>query len=180
MKIATYNINGINGRLEILLRWLKEAQPDIVCLQELKAEDNKFPEKAVNDAGYQGIWHGQKSWNGVAILSKTEIKELRNDLPGEDEEFTHSRYIEAFINGIVIGCIYLPNGNPWPGPKFAYKLRWFNRLAEDYGINPSRFLEEVDRLDTCGFYEEVREDGGLTLRMTEPDWNFLNTLETDV
>jgi bifunctional non-homologous end joining protein LigD len=129
MKIATYNINGINGRLEILLRWLKEAQPDIVCLQELKSENHKFPEKAINDAGYQAIWQGQKSWNGVAILSKTEIRELRNDLPGEDGEFTHSRYIEAFINGIVIGCIYLPNGNPLPGPKFDYKLRWFERLA---------------------------------------------------
>jgi bifunctional non-homologous end joining protein LigD len=130
MKIATYNINGINGRLDILLRWLKEAQPDIVCLQELKSENHKFPERAINDAGYQAIWHGQKSWNGVAILSKTEIKELRNDLPGEDQEFTHSRYIEAFVNGIVIGCIYLPNGNPWPGPKFHYKLRWFKRLAD--------------------------------------------------
>jgi bifunctional non-homologous end joining protein LigD len=130
MKIATYNINGINGRLEILLQWLKEAQPDVVCLQELKAESHKFPERALLDGGYQAVWHGQKSWNGVAILSKTEIRELRNDLPGEDEEFTHSRYIEAFINGIVICCIYLPNGNPWPGPKFDYKLRWFERLAE--------------------------------------------------
>jgi len=130
MKIATYNINGINGRLEILLRWLKEAQPDIVCLQELKSENHKFPEKAINGAGYQAIWHGQKSWNGVAILANTEIRELRTDLPGEDDEFTHSRYIEAFVNGIVIGCIYLPNGNPFPGPKFDYKLRWFQRLAE--------------------------------------------------
>ncbi|MDT3401013.1 DNA ligase D [Mucilaginibacter terrae] len=130
MKIATYNINGINGRLEILLRWLKEAQPDVVCLQELKSENSKFPKTAIEEAGYQAIWHGQKSWNGVAILSKTEIQELRNDLPGEDEEFTHSRYLEAFTNGLVIGCIYLPNGNPYPGPKFDYKLRWFERLAE--------------------------------------------------
>ena len=130
MKIATYNINGINGRLEILLRWLKEAAPDIVCLQELKSENHKFPEKALKEAGYNAVWHGQKSWNGVAILSKTEIRELRNDLPGEDEEFTHRRYIEAFINGIVIGCIYLPNGNPFPGPKFDYKLRWFKRLSD--------------------------------------------------
>jgi bifunctional non-homologous end joining protein LigD len=130
MKIATYNINGINGRLEILLRWLKEANPDIVCLQELKSENHKFPERVLMEAGYNAIWQGQKSWNGVAILAKAEIKELRNDLPGGDDEFTHSRYIEAFINGIVIGCIYLPNGNPWPGPKFAYKLRWFQRLAE--------------------------------------------------
>ena len=129
MKIATYNINGINGRLDILLRWLKEAQPDIVCLQELKAEDHKFPQQEIEKAGYQAIWHGQKSWNGVAILSKTELRELRNDLPGEDAEFTHSRYIEAFTGGMVIGCIYLPNGNPYPGPKFAYKLRWFERLA---------------------------------------------------
>ncbi|MEJ6979990.1 DNA ligase D [Pedobacter sp. P351] len=129
MKIATYNINGINGRLEILLRWLKEAEPDIVCLQELKSENGKFPEQAIADAGYQAIWHGQKSWNGVAILSKTPIREMRKDLPGEDEEFTHSRYIEGFVNGIVIGCIYLPNGNPYPGPKFDYKLRWFERLT---------------------------------------------------
>lgn len=129
MKIATYNINGINGRLDILLRWLKEAQLDIVCLQELKCESSRFPVDQINEAGYQAIWHGQKSWNGVAVLSKTEIKELRNDLPGEDKEFTHSRYIEAFTSGVVIGCIYLPNGNPYPGPKFDYKLRWFERLS---------------------------------------------------
>jgi exonuclease III len=97
MKIATYNINGINGRLENLLRWLQEADPAIVCLQELKSENHKFPERALKDAGYNAIWQGQKSWNGVAILAKSEIKELRNDLPGEDEEFTHSRYIEAFV-----------------------------------------------------------------------------------
>ncbi|NOW96110.1 exodeoxyribonuclease III [Mucilaginibacter sp. SG564] len=130
MKIATYNINSINRRLENLLRWLQEAKPDIVCLQELKCEQHKFPERQLKEAGYNAIWQGQKSWNGVAILSKTEIKELHDDLPGEDEEFTHSRYIEAFTNGLVIGCIYLPNGNPWPGPKFDYKLRWFQRLAD--------------------------------------------------
>ena len=130
MKIATYNINGINGRLEILLRWLTEAEPDIVCLQELKCENHKFPVRQLKEAGYNAIWQGQKSWNGVAILAKNEIKELRRDLPGEDDEFTHSRYIEAFIDGIVIGCIYLPNGNPWPGPKFEYKRRWFRRLAD--------------------------------------------------
>jgi bifunctional non-homologous end joining protein LigD len=130
MKIATYNINGINGRLELLCRWLQEAQPDIVCLQELKSEQHQFPEAKLKAAGYHAIWQGQKSWNGVAILSKTEIKELMRDLPGADEEFTHSRYIEAFTGGIVIGCLYLPNGNPWPGSKFDYKLRWFGRLAE--------------------------------------------------
>ena len=130
MKIASYNINGINGRLDSLLRWLKEAGPDIVCLQELKCEQHKFPERQLKDAGYNAIWQGQKSWNGVAILSTAEIRELRRDLPGEDDEFTHSRYIEAFTHNLVIGCIYLPNGNPWPGPKFDYKLRWFQRLAE--------------------------------------------------
>jgi len=127
MKIATYNVNGVNGRLPVLLRWLQETQPDVVCLQELKAPQEKFPVQAINDIGYHAIWHGQKSWNGVAILSRTEIKELRTDLPGDPEDF-QSRYIEAFINGIVIGCLYLPNGNPAPGPKFDYKLAWFERL----------------------------------------------------
>ncbi|TSJ44486.1 DNA ligase D [Mucilaginibacter corticis] len=130
MKIATYNINGINNRLPVLLRWLKEARPDIVCLQELKAETSAFPKAAIEALGYQAIWLGQRSWNGVAILSTADIRELRNDLPGKDEEFTHSRYIEAFTHNIVIGCLYLPNGNPWPGPKFDYKLRWFERMAE--------------------------------------------------
>ncbi|QKJ32890.1 DNA ligase D [Mucilaginibacter mali] len=130
MKIATYNINNINSRLDVLLRWLEEAAPDIVCLQELKSEKNNFPEQQLKAAGYNAVWKGQKSWNGVAILAKSEIKELRDDLPGGDEEFTHSRYIEAFIDGLVIGCIYLPNGNPYPGPKFDYKLRWFQRLSD--------------------------------------------------
>lgn len=128
MKIATYNVNGINARIEVLLRWLKEAKPDIVCLQELKAESHKFPIAAIEKAGYHAIWLGQKSWNGVAILSKNEIRELHNDLPGTDDEFTHSRYIEGFTSGIVIGCLYLPNGNPYPGAKFDYKLRWMKRL----------------------------------------------------
>ena len=128
MKIATYNVNGVNGRLPVLLRWLEETKPDVACLQELKAPQEKFPLQAINDAGYHAIWHGQKSWNGVAILSRTEIKELKVGLPG-DEEDLQSRYIEAFINGIVIGCLYLPNGNPAPGPKFDYKLAWFERLT---------------------------------------------------
>jgi len=128
MKIATYNINGINGRLPNLLRWLAEAKPDVVCLQELKAPDDKFPEQALMGLGYHAVWHGQQSWNGVAILSRYgEIQETRRGLDG-DESDTHCRYIEAFINGIVIGCLYLPNGNPWPGPKFDYKLRWMARL----------------------------------------------------
>lgn len=129
MKIATYNVNGINGRLAVLLRWLNEAKPDIVCLQELKAPDEKFPLKAINDAGYSVKWHGQKSWNGVAILSRVgEIQELRRVLPGDPED-SHSRYIEAIVSNMIIGCLYLPNGNPWPGPKFEYKLKWFKRLA---------------------------------------------------
>jgi exodeoxyribonuclease III len=129
MKIATYNVNGVNGRLNVLLRWLKEAKPDIVCLQELKAPQDRFPEKAIRDAGYKAIWHGQKSWNGVAILSrKGELKEIRRALPGDPED-SHSRYIEAVVNDMIIGCLYLPNGNPWPGPKFEYKLKWFKRLT---------------------------------------------------
>lgn len=128
MKIATYNVNGVNGRLPVLLRWLGESAPDIVCLQELKAPHEKFPLQAINDAGYEAIWHGQKSWNGVAILSRVgEIKEVRRALPGDPED-VHSRYLEATIGDILIGCLYLPNGNPAPGPKFDYKLGWFKRL----------------------------------------------------
>lgn len=129
MKIATYNVNGVNGHLPVLLRWLNETSPDVVCLQELKAPQEKFPEKAIQDAGYNAIWHGQKSWNGVAILSRDQKPdEVRRVLPGDPED-SHSRYIEAVINGITIGCLYLPNGNPAPGPKFDYKMRWFERLT---------------------------------------------------
>jgi exodeoxyribonuclease III len=128
MKVATYNVNGINGRLPILLRWLAEAQPDVVCLQELKAPQEKFPEKPIRDLGYDAIWQGQKSWNGVAILSRIgQIHETRRGLPGDPDD-SHSRYIEAAVNGILIGGLYLPNGNPKPGPRFDYKLRWFDRL----------------------------------------------------
>lgn len=128
MRIATYNVNGVNGRLPVLLRWLNETKPDVVCLQELKAPEEKFPAEAINDAGYEVIWHGQKSWNGVAILSRIgKPEEVRRTLPGDPED-VHSRYIEANINGILIGCLYLPNGNPAPGPKFDYKLSWFDRL----------------------------------------------------
>ncbi|MBC7903793.1 MAG: exodeoxyribonuclease III [Gemmatimonadaceae bacterium] len=129
MKIATYNVNGVNGRLPVLLKWLKEAKPHVVCLQELKAPQEKFPEQAIKDAGYDAIWHGQKSWNGVAILSRVgKPEELRRVLPGDPED-AHSRYIEAIVQGIVIGGLYLPNGNPAPGPKFDYKLGWFKRLS---------------------------------------------------
>ena len=130
MKIATYNVNGVNGRLPVLLRWLKEQTPDIVCLQELKAPQEKFPEAAIRDAGYHAIWHGQKSWNGVAILSrKGQPEERRRILPGDPEDL-HSRYMEASVDGLILGCLYLPNGNPAPGPKFDYKLGWFQRLTQ--------------------------------------------------
>ncbi|HEY0054799.1 MAG TPA: exodeoxyribonuclease III [Pedobacter sp.] len=130
MKIATYNVNGINGRLPVLLRWLKETTPDIVCLQELKAPQEKFPLEAIQQAGYTAIWHGQKSWNGVAILSRSgKIKELNKTLPG-DEEDVQSRYIEAIADDIRVACLYLPNGNPAPGPKFDYKMGWFKRLQQ--------------------------------------------------
>ncbi|MGE5423866.1 MAG: exodeoxyribonuclease III [Syntrophothermus sp.] len=129
MRIATYNVNGVNGRLPVLLRWLQETSPDIVCLQELKAPQDNFPVFDINALGYEAIWHGQKSWNGVAILAKNNLKinEVCRALPGDPAD-EHSRYIEAEINGITIGCLYLPNGNPAPGPKFDYKLKWLERL----------------------------------------------------
>ncbi|WP_432713075.1 exodeoxyribonuclease III [Pedobacter sp.] len=128
MKIATYNVNGVNGRLPVLLRWLEETSPDVVCLQELKAPQEKFPEQAILDAGYHAIWQGQKSWNGVAILSRSaEMRMLRQGLPGLPDD-ANSRYIEAFVNGMIVGCLYLPNGNPAPGPKFDYKMQWFEQL----------------------------------------------------
>jgi exodeoxyribonuclease-3 len=130
MKIATYNVNGVNGRLPVLLRWLSETNPDIVCLQELKAPQEKFPQQAINDAGYHALWHGQKSWNGVAILARSGTpQEVRRVLPGDPED-SHSRYIEAMVDGVVVGCLYLPNGNPAPGPKLDYKLHWFERLTK--------------------------------------------------
>ncbi|MFN8392969.1 MAG: exodeoxyribonuclease III [Bdellovibrionota bacterium] len=129
MKLATYNVNGINGRLPVLLRWLKQSTPDIVCLQELKAPQDKFPLEAIQNAGYGAIWHGQKGWNGVAILARgKQPEETRRGLPG-DSDNAHSRYIEATVGGTLIGCLYLPNGNPAPGPKFDYKLEWFKRFS---------------------------------------------------
>jgi exodeoxyribonuclease-3 len=130
MKIATYNVNGINGRLPVLLRWLTETLPDVVCLQELKTSDEKFPAEAIRRAGYRAVWHGQKSWNGVAILARSDKpRETLRVLPGDPED-AQSRYIEAEVDGVLVGCLYLPNGNPAPGPKFDYKLRWFDRLAD--------------------------------------------------
>ena len=128
MKIATYNVNGVNGRLPVLLRWLKEEKPDLVCLQELKAPKDKFPEAEILEAGYKSVWLGQKSWNGVAVLSKNAEPVIsRKRLPG-DEYDEASRYLEVKIDDLIICCIYLPNGNPVPGPKFDYKMQWFERL----------------------------------------------------
>jgi len=133
MKIATFNVNGIRARLNHLLEWLQKEMPDIVCLQELKAEDNAFPALDVRAAGYEAVWHGQKSWNGVAILSRgSKPVEVRRGLPQGDED-SHSRYLEAMVQGIRVGSLYLPNGNPQPGPKFEYKLAWFERLIQYAG-----------------------------------------------
>jgi len=128
MRIATFNVNGVNGRLSVLLRWLKEAAPDVVCLQELRTPQEKFPEIPICLAGYNAIWRGQKGWNGVAILARSKLIETRRALPGDPDD-THSRYIEAAVDGMLVGCLYLPNGNPAPGPKFDFKLRWFERLS---------------------------------------------------
>ncbi len=148
MRIATYNVNGVNGRLPILLRWLQETTPDIVCLQELKAPQEKFPEQAIAELGYNALWHGQKSWNGVAILTKdADITEIRKVLPGDTED-THSRYIEAEVNGLIIGCLYLPNGNPAPGPKFDYKLKWFERLQ----VHAAELMESKKPVILTGDY----------------------------
>jgi exodeoxyribonuclease-3 len=155
MKIATYNVNGIRARLANLLEWLERDKPDIACLQELKAPDDAFPAMAVNAAGYEAIWHGQKSWNGVAILTRgVKPVEVRRGLPGADDD-SHSRYIEAKVGQLLVASLYLPNGNPQPGPKFDYKLAWFERfirhaepfsraghpviLAGDYNVVPTDF-----------------------------------------
>ena len=195
MKIATYNVNGVNGRLPVLLRWLEEARPDVACLQELKAPQEKFPEEAIKEIGYHAIWHGQKSWNGVAILSKSSnIEEVKRVLPGDPED-SQSRYIEATVDGIRIACLYLPNGNPAPGPKLDYKLLWFNRLklhardllsldtpvvlTGDYNVMPTELdVYKPERwVDDALFRPEVRQhfkelvDQGWTdaLRKIYPD-----------
>src|ERR1700743_1360278 len=195
MRIATYNVNGVNGHLPILLRWLDQTSPDIVCLQELKAPQEKFPEQAITDAGYHALWHGQKSWNGVAILAKNgRPVEVRRGLPGDVED-VHSRYIEASIGDLVIGCLYLPNGNPAPGPKFDYKLRWFERftlhskklfaskapvvLAGDYNVmptdldvyKPERWVDDaLFRPETRAAYAKLLKQGWTdAIRILHPD-----------
>jgi exodeoxyribonuclease III len=175
MKIATYNVNSINARLPVLLHWLSASKPDVACLQELKTADETFPIEAIRDAGYDAVWHGQKAWNGVAILARGEkLEETRRGLPGDPDD-THSRYIEAMVSGITVGCLYLPNGNPAPGPKFDYKLRWFRRLndyaaallerggpvvlAGDYNVIPTeRDAARPERwVDDALFLPETRE-----------------------
>ena len=155
MKIATFNVNGVNGRLPRLLEWLEETQPDVACLQELKAPQEKFPERAIRDAGYGAVWQGQSRWNGVAILARgCDPVETKRRLPGDPAD-EQARYMEAAVNNVLIGCLYLPNGNPQPGPKFDYKLAWFERLigyaeeligtgvpvvlAGDYNVVPTDF-----------------------------------------
>lgn len=153
MRIATFNINNVNKRLPNLLAWLRETSPDVVCVQELKAEQAAFPEAAIRAAGYGAVWCGQRSWNGVAILARgAEPILTATELPGELDD-AQARYVEAAIRGIIVASIYLPNGNPQPGPKFRYKLAWFERLiahaqtlreagvpavlAGDYNVVPS-------------------------------------------
>jgi exodeoxyribonuclease III len=185
MRIATYNVNSINARLPNLIRWLGETSPDVVCLQELKAPQDKFPEGPLRDAGYGMVWHGQKSWNGVAILARgADPVEVGRALPGDPDDL-HSRYLEADIHGLLVGCLYLPNGNPAPGPKFDYKLRWLDRLlvhaaalvsrdspvilAGDYNIIPTeKDVYKPERwVDDALFRVEVRE---AFLRLTKQGW----------
>ena len=138
MKIATFNINNINRRLDNLLAWLRSARPDIACLQELKASDNEFPLRAIEKAGYRAVFRGQKTWNGVAILSRKSDPVLtRIELPGDDGD-RESRYIEAAVSGVIVACIYAPNGNPQPGPRFDYKLDWLRRLR----LHAARLLRQ--------------------------------------
>ncbi|CAN5750778.1 exodeoxyribonuclease III [soil metagenome] len=195
MKIATYNVNGINGRLPVLLHWLAERKPDVVCLQELKAPQEKFPIAAIEAAGYHAIWHGQESWNGVAMLSRVGPPvETRRGLPGDPDE-QQSRYIEAAVNGVLVAGLYLPNGNPRPGPKFEYKMRWFDQLIEhaadlmasgmpviiagDFNVMPTeRDVYKPERwLDDALFAPEVR---AAFFRLLDQGWtDALRTLHPD-
>ena len=174
MKIATFNVNGINGRLPVLLRWLTAEAPDVVCLQELKAPAAKFPAAALAEAGYEAAWLGQPRWNGVAILSRVgTIHQTHRGLP-DDPDPTQSRYVEAAVGGVIVAALYLPNGNPRPGPRFDYKLAWFEALiarakllidsgapvvlAGDFNVMPSeRDVYKPERwVDDALFAPEVR------------------------
>ncbi|WP_435018201.1 exodeoxyribonuclease III [Tundrisphaera sp. TA3] len=195
MKIATYNVNSIGARLPVLLHWLASSQPDVACLQELKATDEKFPIDAIREAGYEAVWHGQKAWNGVAILARGAApRETVRGLPGNPDD-AQSRYIEAEVGGITVGCLYLPNGNPAPGPKFDYKLAWFDRfhaharglierggpavLAGDYNVipterdayKPERWVDDaLFRPETRAAYRRLLDQGWTdALRTLHPD-----------
>lgn len=154
LKIATFNINGVRTRLQALLNWLEREAPDVACLQELKTVDEGFPIDEIRAAGYGAIWHGQKSWNGVAILARgADPVEVRRGLPGGDED-SQSRYLEAAVEGVLIACLYLPNGNPQPGPKFDYKLAWFERLIR----HAQTLLESGHPVVIAGDYNVVPTD----------------------
>lgn len=185
MKIATFNINNVNRRLPNLLQWLRTAKPDIVCLQELKCTDAEFPAEAIKRAGYHAVWRGQKTWNGVAILSRhAEPIVTRTTLPGDPGD-PQARYIEAAISGILVASIYLPYGNPQPGPKFDYKLAWFKRLnaharrllrenvpvvlAGDYNVAPT----ELDIYATTSYDDNALvqpESRAAYARLLEQGW----------
>jgi exodeoxyribonuclease-3 len=194
MLVVTYNVNSINSRLGALVQYLGERAPDVVCLQELKAPQDKFPEQAIRDAGYHAIWHGQKSWNGVAILTREPAQEVQRGLPGDPTD-EQSRYIEAVYQGVLIAGLYLPNGNPAPGPKFDYKLAWMERLrlralellaagvpavlAGDFNVipterdvyKPERWLDDaLFRPETRAAFERLLEQGWVdSLRTIHPD-----------
>ena len=195
MKIATFNINNVNKRLPNLLQWLRSAKPDIVCLQELKCTDKDFPAAAIKRAGYHAAWRGQRTWNGVAILSRLgEPIVTRTALPGDPDD-KQSRYIEAAVAGILVGCLYLPNGNPQPGPKFDYKLAWFRRLhahgrtllksgapvvlAGDYNVAPT----EIDIYPTKSWDDDALiqpESRAAYARLVKQGWtDALRTLHPD-
>lgn len=195
MKIATYNINGLNARQPALLRWLEEKQPDVACLQELKSPQERFPEAELGEAGYHAIWHGQKSWNGVAVLVRGQAAvERRRGLAGDPEDL-QSRYLEVEIGDLIVVCLYLPNGNPSPGPKFDYKLAWFQRfidhtasliasgrpvvLAGDYNVipterdvyRPERWVDDaLFRVETRAAFQTLIGQGWTdALRSLHPD-----------
>lgn len=154
MKIVSYNVNGIKARLPRLLEYLDEQKPDIVCLQELKSSDETVPDQEIRDAGYGAVWHGQKGFNGVAILARgSDPVERHRGLGGEPED-EHSRYIEAEVDGVVVASIYLPNGNPVPGPKFDYKLRWIDRLR----THAAGLLREERPVVLAGDYNVIPND----------------------
>ena len=201
MKIATFNINNINKRLDNLLNWLAKTAPDVVCLQELKAEQSAFPAKRLRALGYEAVWLGERSWNGVAILAREREPVLtRSSLPGNPDD-KQARYIEAAVNGVLIASLYLPNGNPQPGPKFKYKLDWFERLnnhaaelmaagvpvvlAGDYNVVPTAqdiyqtrslddnaLIQPASRAAFARLLEQGWTDALRRLRPTGPLWTF--------